>query len=152
MKSLFLKEISAFFGSLTGYLVLVLFLVALGLIVWVFPESSVLDYGIARTRMYGDPSHPGLCLLHLLVGRPSGQLGLGGLLWELARASDDWSHFCRRGLVCEFIDIPTSGGLCPRGISLLPLVFWIDSISRHGAWKLGLLGGGTQFELPLRKP
>jgi ABC-2 type transport system permease protein len=47
MKSLFLKEISAFFGSLTGYLVLVLFLVALGLIVWVFPETSVLDYGYA---------------------------------------------------------------------------------------------------------
>lgn len=42
-----MKEINAFFGSLTGYLVLVLFLVALGLIVWVFPESSVLDYGFA---------------------------------------------------------------------------------------------------------
>ncbi len=47
MKSLFLKEINAFFGSLTGYLVLALFLVALGLIVWVFPESSVLDYGFS---------------------------------------------------------------------------------------------------------
>ena len=47
MKSLFFKEINAFFGSLTGYLVLVLFLVALGLIVWVFPESSVLEYGFA---------------------------------------------------------------------------------------------------------
>jgi ABC-2 type transport system permease protein len=47
MKSLFLKEITAFFGSLTGYLVLVLFLVAIGLLVWVFPESSVLDYGYA---------------------------------------------------------------------------------------------------------
>jgi ABC-2 type transport system permease protein len=47
MKSLFLKEINAFFGSLLGYLVLALFLVALGLIVWVFPESSVLEYGFA---------------------------------------------------------------------------------------------------------
>ena len=47
MKSLFFKEINAFFGSLTGYLILVLFLVALGLIVWVFPESSILDYGFA---------------------------------------------------------------------------------------------------------
>ena len=47
MKSLFLKEITSFFGSLTGYLVLVLFLVAIGLLVWVFPESSVLDYGYA---------------------------------------------------------------------------------------------------------
>lgn len=47
MKSLFLKEITSFFGSLTGYLVLVLFLLAVGLLVWVFPESSVLDYGYA---------------------------------------------------------------------------------------------------------
>ena len=47
MRSLFFKEINAFFGSLTGYLVLVLFLVAIGLIVWVFPESSVLEYGFA---------------------------------------------------------------------------------------------------------
>ena len=47
MKSLFFKEILAFFGSLTGYLVLGLFLMALGLIVWVFPETSVLDYGYA---------------------------------------------------------------------------------------------------------
>jgi ABC-2 type transport system permease protein len=47
MKSLFWKEINAFFGSLLGYLVLALFLVALGLIVWVFPESSVLSYGFA---------------------------------------------------------------------------------------------------------
>lgn len=47
MKSLFLKEINAFFGSLTGYLVLALFLIAVGLIVWVFPESSVLEYGFA---------------------------------------------------------------------------------------------------------
>lgn len=47
MKSLFLKEINAFFGSLLGYLVLALFLVALGLIVWVFPETSVLNYGFA---------------------------------------------------------------------------------------------------------
>lgn len=47
MRSLFLKEINAFFGSLTGYLVLAVFLIALGLIVWVFPETSVLDYGFA---------------------------------------------------------------------------------------------------------
>jgi ABC-2 type transport system permease protein len=47
MKSLFLKEFNSFFGSLLGYLVLSLFLVALGLIVWVFPETSVLDYGFA---------------------------------------------------------------------------------------------------------
>jgi ABC-2 type transport system permease protein len=47
MKSLFIKEINAFFGSLLGYLILALFLVAIGLIVWIFPETSVLEYGYA---------------------------------------------------------------------------------------------------------
>ncbi|RAI90017.1 gliding motility-associated ABC transporter permease subunit GldF [Algoriphagus yeomjeoni] len=47
MKSLLLKEFNSFFGSLLGYLVLSLFLISLGLIVWVFPETSVLDYGFA---------------------------------------------------------------------------------------------------------
>ncbi len=47
MISLFQKEVNAFFGSLLGYLILALFLVALGLIVWVFPETSVLEYGFA---------------------------------------------------------------------------------------------------------
>ena len=99
--------------------------------------------GIARTRMYGDPSHPGLCLFHLLVGRSSGQLGLGGLLWELARASDDWSHLCRRGLVCKFTDIPAGGGLCTRGLSMLCLVFWIDRLGRDGTGRLGLVDRRT---------
>lgn len=47
MKSLIIKEINAFLGSLLGYLILALFLIAIGLIVWVFPQSSVLDYGYA---------------------------------------------------------------------------------------------------------
>jgi ABC-2 type transport system permease protein len=47
MWQLFLKEINAFFNQLTGYLLLTVFLIALGLVVWVFPETSVLDYGFA---------------------------------------------------------------------------------------------------------
>jgi ABC-2 type transport system permease protein len=47
MWQLFLKEINTFFNQLTGYLLLTTFLVALGLVVWVFPETSVLEYGFA---------------------------------------------------------------------------------------------------------
>ena len=47
MWQLFLKEINTFFNQLTGYLLLAAFLVALGLVVWVFPETSVLEYGFA---------------------------------------------------------------------------------------------------------
>lgn len=44
---LFLKEVNTFFNHLTGYLLLAAFLTALGLVVWVFPETSVLEYGFA---------------------------------------------------------------------------------------------------------
>lgn len=47
MYSLLLKEINGFFNQLTGYLVLGFFLIAIGLIVWVFPDTSVLEYGFA---------------------------------------------------------------------------------------------------------
>ncbi|MCH7410032.1 gliding motility-associated ABC transporter permease subunit GldF [Belliella sp. DSM 111904] len=47
MRALYWKEINAFFGNLSGFLILAVFLISLGLIVWVFPDSSVLNYGFA---------------------------------------------------------------------------------------------------------
>ncbi len=42
-----LKDVRGFFNSLTAYLVIGVFLSATGLLVWVFPETSVLEYGYA---------------------------------------------------------------------------------------------------------
>ena len=47
MLSLYWKEVNAFFGNLSGFLIVGVFLISLGLVVWVFPETSVLDYGFA---------------------------------------------------------------------------------------------------------
>ncbi len=48
MFSLFLKEIKGFFNSITGYIVIIVFLVINGVIMWVFPgELNVLDSGYA---------------------------------------------------------------------------------------------------------
>ncbi|MCF0056907.1 gliding motility-associated ABC transporter permease subunit GldF [Dyadobacter sp. CY356] len=47
MFTIFQKEIGSFFNSLVAYMVMAVFLVAVGLIVWVFPDSNVLDYGYA---------------------------------------------------------------------------------------------------------
>ena len=43
MYSIFNKEISAFFSSLIGYIVVGVFLLLMGLVMWVFPDYSVLD-------------------------------------------------------------------------------------------------------------
>jgi ABC-2 type transport system permease protein len=47
MRALYWKEVNGFFSNLSGYLILGVFLVSLGLIVWVFPDTSVLEYGFA---------------------------------------------------------------------------------------------------------
>lgn len=47
MWSIFKKEINLFFSSLIGYIAIGVFLIAMGLFVWVFPDTNTLDYGYA---------------------------------------------------------------------------------------------------------
>lgn len=47
MKQIFFKEVNGFLNSLIAYIVLSVFLIGVGLLVWVFPETSVLNYGYA---------------------------------------------------------------------------------------------------------
>jgi ABC-2 type transport system permease protein len=42
------KEFNSFLNSLIAYVVIGVFLIAIGLLMWVFPESSVLEYGYAE--------------------------------------------------------------------------------------------------------
>ena len=41
------KEFSSFLNSLIAYVVIGVFLMGMGLLMWVFPDTSVLDYGYA---------------------------------------------------------------------------------------------------------
>lgn len=47
MLAIYFKEINEFLNSLIAYIVIGVFLIATGLIVWVFPSTNVLDYGYA---------------------------------------------------------------------------------------------------------
>jgi ABC-2 type transport system permease protein len=47
MLSIFKKEINSFFSSLIGYIVIGVFLTILGLMLWVFPDTSLLNYNYA---------------------------------------------------------------------------------------------------------
>lgn len=49
MYSLFLKELSSFLSSLLGYVVIIVFLLIVGLFLWVFPtDFNLLDYGYSN--------------------------------------------------------------------------------------------------------
>ena len=47
MLSILNKEINGFFSSLAAYISMTVFLLVTGLFLWVFPDSSILDYGYA---------------------------------------------------------------------------------------------------------
>lgn len=47
MIRVFVREFSGYLSSLIAYMVIGVFLTAIGLLTWVFPETSVLDYGYA---------------------------------------------------------------------------------------------------------
>ncbi len=49
MFALYLKEIRAFLSSVTGYVVILVFLITIGLFLWFFPNDfNILDYGYAN--------------------------------------------------------------------------------------------------------
>lgn len=47
MIRVFKREFNGFLSSLIAYMVIGIFLTGMGLLIWVFPETSVLDYGFA---------------------------------------------------------------------------------------------------------
>lgn len=48
MLAILYKELNAFLNSLIAYIVIVLFLVLTGLVLWIFPSTNILDYGFAE--------------------------------------------------------------------------------------------------------
>ncbi|MFY0252637.1 gliding motility-associated ABC transporter permease subunit GldF [Chitinophaga sp. 30R24] len=63
MLAIFKKEINQFFSSVTGYVAIILFLLANGLLLFVFPETSLLDTGYANL----DPLFNLAPLIYLLL-------------------------------------------------------------------------------------
>lgn len=47
MKAIYLKEINSFFGTFTGYIVVGVFLVFSGLVMWVLSSTSIFEYNYA---------------------------------------------------------------------------------------------------------
>ncbi len=48
MFSIYIKEIRSFLSSLIAYITIIVFLLAIGLFMWVFKETNVLDLGYAN--------------------------------------------------------------------------------------------------------
>lgn len=52
MRSIYFKELSLFLSSIVGYVVLSVFVIMMGLFLWVLPDTNILDYGYATLEKF----------------------------------------------------------------------------------------------------
>lgn len=85
MYAIFLKEINAFFSSLIGYISVGVFLLIIGLFLWVFPDSNVLEYGFASLeQLFGMAPNVFLLLIPAITMRSFAEETQNGTMELLA--------------------------------------------------------------------
>ncbi len=85
MKPLLFKELKQFFGNLTGFLSVGLFLLLMGLFLFVFPETSLLDYGYATLDKFFEMAPWIMLLLVPAVTMRSFSDEFRGGTWEILK-------------------------------------------------------------------
>ncbi|MCB0525099.1 MAG: gliding motility-associated ABC transporter permease subunit GldF [Saprospiraceae bacterium] len=135
MLPIFLKEINAFFSSLIGYIVIGTFLVLIGLLLWVFPEFSILDgnYASLETLFAVSPMVfmfliPAVTMRSFAEEKQSGTIEL-----LVTRPISDWQIVAGKFLAC-FVLV---------SIALLPTVLYYISVYKLGAPVGNIDSGGT---------
>jgi ABC-2 type transport system permease protein len=81
--SLFRKEVAGFLNSLIAYMVISVFLTGIGLLMWVFPQTNILDYGFADMEsLFGLAPYvfmfliPAICMRFFAEEKKSGTMEL----------------------------------------------------------------------------
>ncbi|MDF2430699.1 MAG: gliding motility-associated transport system permease protein gldG [Mucilaginibacter sp.] len=105
MLSILKKEITSYLSSLVAYVTIGVFLLVLGLFLWVFPESSILDYGYAGLdSLFNTAPYlfmfliPAITMRSLAEERKEGTFEL-----LLTRPLADWQIVLGKYLACLFI-------------------------------------------------
>ncbi len=127
MFAIFKKDINAFLNSLVGYLVICIFLTGVGLCVWVFPQTSVLDSGFADLDSFFSLSPyvflfliPAITMRSLAEEQKNGTLEL-----LLTQPLQDWQIILGKYLAC----------LVLVAVALLPTLIYYASVWRLGSPK-----------------
>ncbi|SHM48017.1 gliding motility-associated ABC transporter substrate-binding protein GldG [Mucilaginibacter sp. OK098] len=102
MLSILKKEITSYLSSLVAYVTIGVFLLVLGLFLWVFPESSILDYGYATLdSLFGTAPYlfmfliPAITMRSLAEERKEGTFEL-----LLTRPLADWQIVLGKYFAC----------------------------------------------------
>ena len=118
------KEFNSFLNSLIAYVVIGVFLTAIGLLMWVFPETSVLEYGYADMEtLFALGPYVFIFLIPAITMRTFAEEARGGTLeLLLTKPLSDWDIVLGKFLACFFLVI----------LSLLPTVIYYFSVYTLG--------------------
>lgn len=135
MFPIFLKEINSFFSSLIGYVVVGTFLVLMGLLMWVFPEYSILDGNYASLdTLFGVAPMVFMFLIPAVTMRSFAEEKQSGTIELLVtRPIADWQIVGGKFLACFVLVV----------IALLPTWLYYISVYQLGAPPGNIDSGGT---------
>lgn len=102
MLAIFRKEINQFFSSPIAYIIMAVFLTALGLLLWVFPETSLLAYGYADMGTFFNLTpYIMLFLVPAITMRSiAEEVRSGTLEWLLTKPVSRWGIVGGKFLAC----------------------------------------------------
>ncbi|HLP93834.1 MAG TPA: gliding motility-associated ABC transporter permease subunit GldF [Saprospiraceae bacterium] len=134
MLPIFTKEINTFFSSLIGYIVIGVFLVLMGLLLWVFPEFSILDGAYANLdTLFGIAPMVFMFLIPAVTMRTFAEEKQSGTIELLAtRPITDWQIVGGKFLACLTLVV----------FALLPTALYYVSVYQLGAPPGNLDSGG----------
>lgn len=135
MFAIFRKEINSFFSSLIGYIVIGVFLLIVGLFLFVFPDTSLIDYGYASLTPFFTLAPnvllfliPAICMRAFAEERQTGAIEL-----LVTRPLSDFAIVMGKWLACLTLVV----------IALLPTLLYYYSVYQLGEPVGNIDAGGT---------
>ncbi len=127
MLTIFNKEITGFFSSLVAYITIAAFLLVTGLFLWVFPDSSILEYGYAGLDSFFNVSpYIFMFLIPAITMRSLAEERKDGTFELLAtRPVTDWQILGGKFMACLAIVL----------LALLPTLIYYYTIYEIGITK-----------------
>lgn len=135
MRGIFLKEVNSFFSSLIGYVSIIVFLAITGVLLWLVPDYSIMEYGFASLESFF-----GLAPILFLIIIPAitmrliaEEKNLGTLEILFTKPVSDTQIVMGKYFAALFI----------AGLSLIPTIIYFYSVYQLGMPKGNIDTGGV---------
>ncbi len=118
------KEIIAYLSSLVAYITIGIFLLVLGLLLWIFPDTSILDYGYADlSSLFNTTPYLFMFLIPAITMRSLAEEKKEGTFELLAtRPITDWQIVLGKYFACLLLVL----------LALLPTLVYVYSVYQLG--------------------